>query len=46
VPGGEPVSHPAGLRPQPGLVHDVGGRAEALGELGDGDAADQQLTVR
>jgi len=45
VAGGEPLAHPAGLVPQPGLVHDVGGRAEALGEVAHAHAADGQLPV-
>ena len=44
--GGQPVAHPAGLVPQAGLVHDVGGRAEAFGEVTDSDAADGQFPVR
>ena len=45
VTGGEPVAHPAGLIAQAGLVHDVGGRAEAFGEVADSDAADGQFPV-
>ena len=44
--GGEAVLEPAGLGAQARLVHDVGGRAEALGELAHADAADGQLPVR
>ena len=43
--GGKPGAHPAGLVPQAGLVHDVGGRAEAFGEVADADAADNQFPV-
>ena len=44
--GGQPVTHPAGLVPQAGLVDDVDGRAEASGEVTDADPADGQFPVR
>src|SRR6185437_6455438 len=46
VAGGEAVFEPAGLGAQARLVHDVGGGAEALGEVAHADAADGQLAVR
>ena len=46
VAGGEAVLEPAGLGAQARLVHDVGGGAEALGEVAHADAADGQFPVR
>ena len=46
VAGGQAVLEAAGLVPQPGLVHDVGGRAEAFGQVTDPHAADGQFPVR
>ena len=44
--GGQAVLEAAGLVPQPGLVHYVGGRAEAFGEVTDSHAADGEFPVR